>query len=528
MRNGLIFIVAFVIGFSAEAQSPNSTIDVQHYIFALQLNDADNTIKGEAIIAVKFLKDVNSFDLDLVKKKSDGKGMLVTQVKEDGKTIQFTQSDEQITLSASAKANTTHKYTISYSGIPADGLIISTNKHGNRTFFGDNWPNRAHNWLPCVDDPADKASVEFVVTAPDHYAVVANGLKIEEKPLPNKLKLTHWKETVVLPTKVMVIGAADFAIDHTGDVNTIPVYSYVFPQDKIAGFKSYAGAKDILSFFIKQVGTYPYKKLANVQSKTIFGGMENASAIFYFENSVNSEGIEELMAHELAHQWFGNSVSEKTFSNLWLSEGFATYMTNIYLESKYGPDALKKRMTDQRNKILNFEKQRLTPVVDTTVKDDYMQLLNANSYEKGGWVLHMLRRKIGDDAFWKGIRTYYEKYKSSNANTADFRKVMEQASGQDLAVFFKQWLLTAGHPRLNITRVYDAEQKQLRLLIQQKQAPLYDFDLEYSVDGKLYKRQIFGTAITVQVATDNPSSLVIDPNVNLLGTFEIQDLRTAR
>jgi aminopeptidase N len=527
-RTSFFAMMCLFFSLSIYAQAPDATIDIQHYNFALQLNDADNSIKGEATIAVKFLKDASSFKLDLVKKKTDGKGMLVTQIKENGKPVKFTQSDDAITLSAAAKKATTHSYTITYSGTPADGLIISTNKFGNRTFFGDNWPNRAHNWLPCVDDPADKASVDFVVTAPDHYAVIANGLKTEEKALPNKQKLTHWKETVVLPTKVMVIGAADFAIEQPSDVNGIPVYSYVFPQDKTAGFKSYAIAKEILPFFIKKIGAYPYKKLANVQSKTIFGGMENASAIFYFENSVNSSGIEELMAHEIAHQWFGNSVSEKNWSNLWLSEGFATFMTNYYLENKYGQDALKKRLTDQRAKILSLEKTRLTPVVDTTVKSDYMQLLNANSYEKGGWVLHMLRRKIGDDAFWKGIHAYYEKYKSSNANTYDLRKVMEQAGGQDLEVFFKQWLLTAGHPQLNITRVYDAEKKQMRLLINQKQTPLYDFTLEYSVDGKLHSRTMAGTAITVQVDTENPASLVIDPNVNLLGTFEVHDLRTAK
>jgi aminopeptidase N len=520
--------ISIGFAFKIAAQAPGATIDVQHYNFALKLNDADNSIKGEATITVKFLKNASSFNIDLVKKKSDGKGMLVAQVKENGKAIQFTQNDEAVTLSAAAKINTIHSYTITYSGVPADGLIISTNKFGTRTFFGDNWPNRAHNWLPCVDDPADKASVEFVVTAPDHYEVIANGLKTEEKALPNKQKLTHWKETAVLPTKVMVIGAADFAIDHTGDVNQIPVYSYVFPQNKDAGFKSYSMAKEILPFFIKLVGAYPYKKLANVQSKTIFGGMENASAIFYFENSVTDNDIEELITHEISHQWFGNSVSEKNWNHLWLSEGFATYMTNYYLDSKYGQGTLKKRLASQRQKVLDFEKTRLTPIVDTAVKSDFMQLLNANSYGKGGWVLHMLNKKLGENAFWKGIRTYYEKYKSSNANTEDLRKVMEQASGQDLQVFFKQWLLTSGHPQLNITRVYDAEQKQLRLLIQQKQAPLYDFNLEYSVDGKLYNRQMFGTAITVQVATDNPSSLVIDPNVNLLGTFEIHDLRTAR
>lgn len=518
------FFISIGLGIT-KAQSLGAAIDVQHYNFALQLNDANNVIKGEATIAVKFLKDARSFNLDLVKKNSTGKGMLVAQVQENGKPVQFTQGDQSVTLSAAAIANTTHNYTITYSGIPADGLIISTNKFGKRTFFGDNWPNRAHNWLPCVDDPADKASVEFMVTAPDHYVVVANGLKIEEKALPNQQKLTHWKETVVLPTKVMVIGAADFAIDHSGDVNNIPVYSYVFPQDKTTGFKSYAIAKEILPFFINKIGPYPYKKLANVQSKTIFGGMENASAIFYFENSVSDDDIEELLTHEISHQWFGDSASEKNWNHLWLSEGFATYMTNYYLDNKYGQGTLKKRLASQRQKVFDLEKTRFAPVVDTAVKGDYMQLLNANSYGKGGWVLHMLNKKIGDDVFWKGIRAYYEKYKSSNANTDDFRKVMEQVSGQDLKVFFNQWLLTAGHPQLNITRNYDANKKQLSLHIEQVQKEPYGLILEYAIDGKILSQPVNSKTTTVEVTTSNPQSLVIDPNVNLLAGYDLLDAK---
>ena len=271
---------------SAQAQVPGATIDVQHYNFALQLTDADNAIKGQATVAIRFVKDATSFSLDLVKKNSTGKGMLVSAVTENGKQLRFVQDSDAVKIYAAAKLNSIHNYKISYAGIPADGLIISTNNFGHRTFFGDNWPNRAHNWLPCVDAPADKASVDFVVTAPDHYEVISNGLKIKEQVLPGHLKLTHWHEATVLPTKVMVIGVAKFAIDHPGDVNKIPVYTYVFPDSKEAGFKSYAVAKEILPFFIERVGPFSYEKLANVQSKTIFGGMENASAIFYFEESV--------------------------------------------------------------------------------------------------------------------------------------------------------------------------------------------------------------------------------------------------
>jgi len=522
--NKIIYLLfGFLIcSLSLKAQTQFSSIDVQHYNFAIRLNDQNDTIKGQAIVTIKFLKDVSTFQLNLVKTNSTGKGMLVSAVTEAGKNMPFTQDSDVVNISTIVQNNSIHSYIITYQGIPADGLIISTNKFGHRTFFGDNWPNRAHNWLPCADYPADKASVDFVVTAPDHYQVVANGLKKEETQLPNHFKLTHWKETASLPTKVMVIGVADFAIDHTGDVNNIPVYTYVFPENKDAGFSSYAVAKEILPFYIKKVGPYAYEKLANVQSKTIFGGMENASAIFYFENSVTSKGIEELMAHEIAHQWFGDAASEKSFAHLWLSEGFATFMTNVYLEHKYGPDTLKKRLITDRNTVLKFEKRRLTPVVDTGVKRDYMQLLNANSYQKGGWVLHMLRRKLGDTLFWKGIRNYYAKYDGGNANTDDLRAVMEQASGQNLKQFFKQWLYTPGHPELNISWKYEVGGVQLHII--QTQDALFQFPLEVAVDGRLHTIQVKDKNTVVHFAVkEKPAQVSVDPNVNLLAGFVVRE-----
>lgn len=524
MRKYIAFLAALFIVYSGvNAQVPDSAIDVQHYTFALQLNDANNNIKGQATVTLKVLKNTGEFSLNLVKKKDTGKGMLISAVTENEKKLKFVQDSDAVHIYAQAKANSIHTYKLNYAGVPADGLIISTNNHGHRTFFGDNWPNRAHNWLPCVDEPADKASVDFVVTAPDHYQVVSNGLKVKEQQLPNHLKLTHWHESVAVPTKVMVIGVAAFAIDHPGDVGSIPVYTYVFPEDKAAGFKNYAVAKEILPFFISKVGPYSYEKLANVQSKTIFGGMENASAIFYFEESVSTPDIEELMAHEIAHQWFGDGASEKSFWHLWLSEGFATYMTNLYLENKYGVDTLKKRMLDDRNKVFSFEKKRLTPVVDTAVNDQYMQLLNINSYQKGSWVLHMLRRKLGDDLFWKGVHNYYIKYKDSNANTDDLRLVMEQTSGQNLKPFFDQWLRTAGHPALSVGWHYDADKGVIDFAIEQKQKVLFDFPLEYTVDGEKHtieiKKKINYFHIPAKTA---PVNVVMDADINLLADFEIK------
>lgn len=515
-----IYLTIFV-NFLLRAQSPGAVIDIQHYGFNIQLNDKNDTIKGQAEISLQYLKDAGSIQINLVKQKADGKGMLVSDITENGKSVSFQQNADDVTIINQAKAGTRHNYIIAYSGIPADGLIISTNKFGHRTFFGDNWPDRAHNWLPCVDEPADKATVDFMVTAPDHYQVVANGLKVDEKALPDDLKLTHWSEKAQCPTKVMVIGVADFAIDHTGDVNKIPVYTYVFPENKDKGFASYAVAKGILAYYIGKVGPYAFEKLANVQSKTIFGGMENSSCIFYFEESVGDRGIEELMAHEIAHQWFGDAASETNFSHLWLSEGFATYMTNVYLEHKYGADTLKKRLRTDREMVFDFEKKRKTPVVDTTVHGNYMVLLNANSYQKGGWVLHMLRRKLGDAAYWKGIRAYYKKYDGKNASTDDLRAELESASGQNLEKFFKQWIYKGGHPQLHIDWKYNPATKTVIIEVGQVQKDLFEFTLECLINKKLHRINVKNrtTSIAIPVNTD-PNDITFDPNVNLLVSIE--------
>jgi aminopeptidase N len=515
----LLFVLARYSQLSA--QPYNQAIDVQHYNFQLWLNDTNNRISGNAYVTLQFRQTAPQFHLDLTQKNADGKGMTVTSVSENGKPIRFTQHDQQLVIHAPGAPGSPHTYLIDYEGIPADGLIISNNKFGSRCFFGDNWPNRAHNWLPCVDDPSDKATLDFAIVAPDHYTVVANGALQSEKALPGHLKLTHWKESEPLAPKIMVIGVADFAVDHPGDALNIPVWNYVYRENRELGFHSYAVALDILPFYITHIGPYPFEKEGNVQSKTRFGGLENASAIFYYENSVGSPGIESLMAHEIAHQWFGDAATETKWQQLWLSEGFATYMTLCYLENKYGGDTLKKSLAKDRRKVIAFEKKRYTPVIDTSVRSDYMQLLNPNSYEKGGWVLHMLRRSIGDSLFWKGISAYYRDYRNRNASTDDFEKVMDSASGRDLHAFFHQWLEQPGHPHLTISWKYDPDKKTALIDITQNSG-LFTFPLEYAIDGTRYHTEIQNphTRIMLPVPA-KPTTFIPDPDVDLLADFTI-------
>ncbi|NML20619.1 M1 family peptidase [Pseudoflavitalea sp. G-6-1-2] len=525
MKRSIVLLLALCILGPLMAQRPGSLIDIASYKYEIELNDLNNQIQGKATVNAVMLQKSDLLMLDLVSTNPSGKGMTVSAVTENGKQLYFTHLRDtlRIALGATANKGDTRQLVITYGGVPADGLIIGRNKFGHRGFFSDNWPNRARNWIPCNDHPSDKAAVEFIITAPDHYQVVANGVQIEETNLGDKKKLTHYKETVPLPTKIMVIGAADFAVQYQGDVNCIPVYSWIYPDAKEKGFYDYALAKDILAYFIKLVGPYAYKKLANVQSTTMFGGMENASAIFYAENSVTgTRKCESLIAHEIAHQWFGNMATEADWSHLWLSEGFATYMTIWYFENTHGTDTATFMRKKDREAVLTFSRKYKEPVIDKSVTD-YLQLLNANSYQKGGWVLHMLRRSMGDSAFLKGVRNYYSEYAGKNATTEDLQRVMEQASGKNFKRFFQQWLYTSGQPVLNIRWKYDAAKQLISGVIEQQQNTAFEFpvDLAWTEEG-----QSQPTVISLMVKDKTttfsfpvkakPAGFVIDPGVNLL------------
>lgn len=511
------------------AQMPVNGLDVKNYSFNITLNDNNDIIVGKAEITTSFTKDESKVIFDLVNKNDDGKGMVVTSVTKNGIILTFSQDSQHLIINDQVQKNQENIYSISYEGIPADGLIISKTKYGHRSFFADNWPNRAHNWIPCNDHLSDKATVDFMVTAPDHYQVISNGKKIEETNLSDHMKFTHWKEEAPLPTKVMVIGVSDFAMNNVGSVDCIPVSSWVYPEDRDSGFAHYAVAKNILQWYISHIGPYAFEKLANVQSKTIFGGMENASCIFYFENSVNSKDIESLMAHEIAHQWFGDNVTEQDWPHLWLSEGFATYMTDLYLENKYGEDSLKGLLRKQREEVISFSKKHSIPVVDTSESKHLMRLLNANSYQKGAWVLNMLRRKLGDDLFWKSIRAYYKTYYERNANTNDLEKIFEQVSHQNLQTFFKQWLYSPGQPMLNIDWKYDKSKKSLALNIEQKQNNLFEFPLEIGfVNGSKTLVKTFAikdkTTTKVVLLDEEPTKIIMDPNAHLLMAANVKHL----
>ena len=433
--------------FGQDVYERNESADVQHYVFNLALNDDDNRIVGEAVITVEFKDQATKFSLDLVG-KSDIYGMELTGVFEGDEEANYAYSGNKISITPITNEPSIRNFKVNYQGIAQKGLVIDTTKFGQRSFFGDNWPNLARHWLPCVDHPYDKATIEFRITAPDHYDVVATGMKIEESNLGNGLKLTSYYEPAPVAMKVATIGVTKFATKYLGSVEGIPVTSWVYPENRLEGFSDYAIAVNVLRYFSENIGPYSYAKLANMQAKTQWGGLENAGTIAYFENSVTGKNtVEGLIAHEIAHQWFGNSITENSWNHVWLSEGFATYFTILYQEAIYGNDKRKEELSLDRKQVINYYKKNPSSVVDNSIKDP-MKVLSTNSYQKGGWVLNMLRHELGDETFWNGIRSYYALYKNSNVITEGFRMAMEEVSGKDLSDFFEQWIFTKGYPEL--------------------------------------------------------------------------------
>lgn len=487
-----LLAVSLLFSFSsASAQYPRDWgVDVVHYRFQVALSDDTDEIRGMAEITVRFPGEgKEAFFLDLIGREAGtSTGMEVLGVTRGQLALDHTHTGGRlkISMASPSTAQEERTYQVEYRGIPGDGLIIDTNMYGDRTFFGDNWPNRARHWLPTVDDVSDKATVEWIVTAPEHYDVVGTGRLMERSELGDGMGLTHWVSEVPVAPKVMVMGAARFAIRTTGFVDSVPIEAWVYPQNREDGFFDYAQAEDAVWFFSTHVGPFPYAKLANVQSKTRYGGMENAGNIFYSERSVRGDRSNEgLIVHEVAHQWFGDSVTEGDWTHIWLSEGFATYFTHLYNEVNHGRDRLVAGMERDRTTVLRFFSAYPDLALIPAQLTDPNDMLNRNAYQKGGWVLHMLRRQVGDDAFWKGIREYYREYRDKNALTEDFQQVMEAASGQELEWFFHQWAHVPGHPVLEGHWDYDLSSKNLTVTIRQiqKTGTLFRFPLDIEVVG---------------------------------------------
>jgi aminopeptidase N len=467
----------------------------------------------------------------------------VDSVLVDDKPAAYTRTDSLIRILLPATGRDSFTVAVRYSGDPKDGLIIRTDSTGRWTAFGDNWPNRARNWIPSIDHPSDKATVTWTVRAPSDRRVVANGELVEEAPLPMRAgttprTLTRWRESRPIPAYLMVIAAAPLVYFDLGregcgvgeTTSCVRQSVYVYPESRDFLPGPFSHAPEIVRLFSEIVAPFPYEKLAHLQSSTRYGGMENAGAIFYadgpFRKRTMGPGV---IAHETAHQWFGDAVTEREWSHVWLSEGFATYFEKLWVERFEGDSAFRVGMRGLRDEIVKAPEVATRPVIDTA-QGNLMALLNTNSYQKGGWTLHMLRSLVGDSAFFRGIRAYYLANRHSTALTDDLRRAVEGTSGRPLGWFFDQWLRRPGFAEVTTSWRYDAQRKRvIATMAQGTRFGAYRFPLTVAVTdaGGRERRATIDvpasatSSIVVPIDLDAPPrSVTFDPDVRVLGTFQ--------
>ena len=535
----LLFIISNNNLFSKDPYPKNPNIDILNYSFELHLNDSNNIIYGVANIKLNIKPSEKNVRLDLISQNNTGDGMAVKKVLFNGNEISYSHLNDEININTeNVKYSSSDVITIKYSGIPITGIIIGPNMHGDRTFFSDNWPNKARNWLPLVDHPYDKSTSEFIIIAPDHYQVISNGLLVEESNLDNNLKKTHWRQSVPISCWLYAIGVAEFAVDYVDYFEGKSIQTWVYKQDRDKGFYDFkVPTKHTLEFFSDYVGPFAYEKLANVQSNSVKGGMESATAIFYSDVSVTGDRStrwRNVIIHEVAHQWFGNCVTEYDWDDVWLSEGFATYFTLMFREHAYGRDDFVQGLLNAKDRVFDFyEKDKNASIVHDNLKDMKDVLTYSLQYQKGAWVLHMLRNYVGEEAFRKGIRNYYNKYFNSNTTTEEFKIEIEKTSGLDLDTFFDQWLYNGGNIILDGAWKYDSKKKQIYFEIDQVQNDGYYFEMPLEIglvfdDKNLYKIE------TINLEKSNrryyisseykPIDIIIDPNTKLLARWNFDKI----
>ena len=507
-------------------------IDARHYAVRLTLLTSDsNEIQAEATVTLRVVTPgTREALLDLTSTTPDDRGMRVTTVTSEGRAIAVDHRDNRLhlPLPAGTTADQDVVFTIAYHGVPGNGLRLLNNIHGDRAAFSENWYNRARQWMPMIDHPADKATGELIVTTKADYQVVSNGVIVEQVDLPGGLRRTHWKQDVPISSWLYSLGVARFIVRQGGTVRGVPLSFWAFPQDADKGLTALArDARESFEFFSDRVGPYAYGKLAHVEAAGMGGGTEHVSNIFYGEKSVTAG--QAPVVHETAHQWFGDSVTENDWNDVWLSEGFATYFTLLYEEYAGGRDAFVDGLRRSRNAVLRFEKSLPnTPVVHANFTTDAeTEPNNRLVYEKGAWTLHMLRDLIGTDTFWRGIRLYYQRHMNGLASTADLRRAMEDVSGQDLRPFFAQWLTRSGVPQLSGSWRYDSAAKQIVVTVRQAQSgDPYRFPLGVGVSSTagslptIRQVQVTGRESTFTIPSEaEPATVVLDPGVWLLAEF---------
>jgi len=522
--------------------APDRRFDIQHYKIAVELDVANRRVAGTCSLTLTPLADGQRWvQLDAVE-------LEISRVKWYGRDLEYTHDGKhlRIDLGKAAKTGETIQLDVSYSGQPRRGLYFvgPDEAYPDKPLqvWSQGQDQDSRYWFPCFDSPHEKATSELVATVPAGWFALSNGNLAERRDdAKTKTATYHWQFDTPHSCYLITLAAGELT-ELTDNWEDIAVTYYVQPGLEAECKRTLARTPEMLALFSEKFGVrYPYDKYAQVfVADFIFGGMENTTAttltdlVLLDERAALDYDVEALVAHELAHQWFGDLLTCRDWGQGWLNEGFATYSEYIWREHAEGRDAAALELDEWGAQYYGEDSGRYRRPVATNVYDEPIDIFDHHLYEKGGRVLHMLRRVLGDDAFWRSIGHYLRKHRQGNVETRDLARAVEEATGRVLDWFFDQWILKgAGHPELDVSYEWDQERGQVKLSVKQTQAiegntPLFRIPVQVRFRvGKSKKDHDFDLEITEQQQTfffpleREPTQAIFDPGKHVLAQVKL-------
>lgn len=471
----------------AQLKSPDfnrrRVFDVQHYKIVLALNPSAKTISAVTTISLKPLKDgLAKLSLDSVGLKYRG----VTS--HNGEPLPYTTGAGKINITLPRSYSRDEVITVrfDYEAKPTKGIyFVDELRNGSRVVqSAQAWtqgePEEARHWFPSYDFPDDKATSEQTITAGPGETVISNGELKSATDNPNGTRTFHYFMGVPHSTYLMsfVVGKYVRTADALRDV---PLSVYTYPERPTAARDIFAKTADMMRAYEQLTGVpYPYNKYdQTIVANFNFGGMENITAttlsdrdVYLAATPLGKDVVEDLISHELAHSWFGNMVTCRNWAELWLNEGFATFMEAAWRERAYGRENYIAKLRSDIGQYFfdDARGSRRHGLYNLLAKPDD-SIFDSTTYKKGGAVVHMLRDTVGDEIFWKAINTYLSRHRFDNVTSSDLKSVFEEESGKDLTWFFEQWVYGTGYPKLRITSTYSRRTGALTVAVSQTQAP---------------------------------------------------------
>jgi aminopeptidase N len=468
---------------SATAKEPLRTatdrlVDIRHIRLEMRVDLEKKAVDSKATVSFRSIRPTRSVSLDAVGFEvkqvalaDEQKSPLPVPHLHDGKKL-------VVDLGATWPAGHTGTLVIDYHiQNPKDGLHFfapsKTQPDAPLMVWSQGETISNRYWIPCLDEPDQRQTTEVVVTVPAGFQAVSNGKLVEEKENSDKTVTFDWRQDIPHPAYLVTLAVREFDVVRE-EWDGIPVLFYVPKGRRAEALPTYGKTREMLTFFSQRFGIhYPWAKYAQVNGYQYGGGMENTSAttmgdrILIDERTLLDRNSESIVSHELAHQWWGDMVTCRDWSHTWLNEGFASYAEALWEEHTGGTDAYAYEMHQKATPAIRGGKTR--PIMDLHYPSPDT-MFDGRAYPKGAWVLHMLRNRLGDEAFFKGIQQYGTEHKFQSVETFDFRRSMEKATGRDIERFFYDWLERPGNPDMEVTTDYVPDAQQARIVVKQTQS----------------------------------------------------------